>query len=171
LNYKSWNMDRLFLNELTKTDWESITRKFHNNLTDEVIAEAINKLPRNINGEKIKSKLINRRNQMLKSLPRYYRFLAKQVTIHGTKGAEVFELKGGRDSLAVTIKSKNTVVYKRTFYKKETKTIQLFGLGGQDDFVCEGIDKSGIDIQIDDNKKMDALAFEKHLHTYLRIKE
>lgn len=171
LNYKSWNMDRLFTNELKQADWKQIIDSFYSSVTDEVIAEAVNKMPRGIQGQKIKRKLMRRRNHMVKSLPRYYQFLAKQVIIHGTKDGEIFELKGGRDSVTVTIRTKNEAVYKRTFYKKETTSIQLYGLGGRDDFACEGIEQSGIDIRIDDDDKMDASAFEKHLHTYLRIKD
>jgi hypothetical protein len=166
LNYKSWNMDRLFLNELTGNDWESISAKFHKNLSDSVITEAVNKLPSNISGEKIKRKLINRRNQMVKSLPRYYRFLAKSVTVPGTSGADVFDVKNDGDSVMVTLTSKKAVIYKRTFCKKETKKIHLIGLGGGDVYNCE---EPGIEVAID--KTTDAALYEEYLRTYLRIKE
>jgi hypothetical protein len=120
-----------------------------------------------INGSKIKTKLINRRNQMMTSVPRYYRFLSKHVIIHGTSQREVFDVKGMGDSVTISVSSNKTIIYKRTFYKKETKCIRLYGLGGDDVFNIGGAPR--IKVKVD--KNMDALSFEKHLRAYLRIKD
>ena len=45
LNYEERGIDRVFTNELTKTQWENITKELQQSLTDNVIETAVKKLP------------------------------------------------------------------------------------------------------------------------------
>lgn len=79
LNKKAWNLDRMFLNELQRSDWEAITRKFQGQVSDAVIETAVNKLPPEIlqtDGKEIKQKLKSRRDRLFESVIEYYTWLS-----------------------------------------------------------------------------------------------
>lgn len=179
LNFKEWNMDRLFTNELTAADWKRIVDRFCEGLTDAVIDSAVGKLPVEISGRQLRDKLVSRRNGLIADVIRYYWFMARSVVITGSDEAERVHITGNRDSVVISMGG-----FKRTFYSRETKLIELFLLGGDDKVVCEGAG-FGIDIRVDDgggndkvtgnlrviNSDMNAESREKDLRGYLKIRE
>ncbi len=174
LNNKSWNMDRLFLNKLNYADWKRIAQDFYDHVTPEVIDQAIKKLPPEIyaiSGKKLTDKLVQRRNGLVQNVLRYYRFLSRHVTVYGSSEPEVFTIKGNKDSVTVTVanKQRNTIVYARTFYATETKSIQLLPLGGNDVIDRKEIKGSKIKINIDTG--MNTGSYTAVLRDYLRIKK
>ncbi|HEX2535336.1 MAG TPA: hypothetical protein VHK69_16440 [Chitinophagaceae bacterium] len=153
LNYKSWRFDRLFLNELDRADWEEGIRSFQAALTDEVITEAVNRMPPEIaaiRGPFITSTLKTRRDGLVRQAMKYYRFLSHEVEVVGSEGSDYFEVEGDKGQLRVSVYTleasgdKGKKVYERTFRKKETNRIRLAGLGGNDRFVI----KKGTDTNI-----------------------
>ncbi|WP_162944866.1 hypothetical protein [Flavisolibacter nicotianae] len=142
LNGVAWSLDRLLLNELPKSEWVRIANTFQQNLTDDLIREAVKRMPAQeyaIHGEAITNKLLLRKKTLPEDVLRYYRFLAKEVTVYGTDKAERFELTGNSDSVTVTVRGKqkeDKIYYQRTFYTSETKKITLLGLDGDDLFVA-----------------------------------
>lgn len=195
LNLKSWNMDRLFLNSLSESDWKRIIQKFQSDLQEETITMAVNKLPGpvyDLSGKTIRDKLIHRRNGLLLNAIDYYRFLARQVIVNGTDDAEIYQFYGNKDSLTIEIydvKEKTKPLYKRTFYAHETSEIRVFALGGNDSFIGNKIAETGINIIVDDgkgndqhdsdcskyctieNSEMDAEAYKNVVYKQLRIKD
>ncbi len=155
-NIVAKDVDRLFMNNLNSTTWAGITKDFVEALPDEVIKEAVLKMPPEIyaiDGEKITNKLIARRDQMQKESKRYYRFLAEKVQILGSNKNEYFHLYPVNDSLKLdvfTYKNKDTsfLMYTRIFDKKETKELLIFGFGGNDVFKIDSNISNKIKIRL-----------------------
>ena len=165
LNFEERGIDRVFTNELTKTQWENIAKDLQQALTDDVIEKAVKKLPPEVfpfSGKKIIKDLKSRRDLLMKYAEQYYLFLSKEVEVIGTKGTDYFEVTRLNDSeTSVNLYNistdglKETVpYYSRTFLTNETKEIRLFGLSGNDVYKTEGKVNKGFKIKIvsGDNK-------------------
>ena len=89
LNYEERGIDRVFTNELTKTQWIDLAKELQSKLTDNVIEAALKKLPPEVfpfSAKKINRDLKSRRDQLVNYAIQYYLFLSKEVEIIGTKG-------------------------------------------------------------------------------------
>jgi len=158
-NYEERGIDRLFTDQLTLEDWKSIALNLQESLPDTVIERSVKQLPPEIyaiSGTGIISKLKARRTKLVDNATAYYRFLAKEVEVPGTKRDEHFEVKRLNDTLtSVKIYSLNqegikndTPFYSRDFNSNETKEIRLFGLSGKDTYSLDGNVNKGIKISI-----------------------
>jgi hypothetical protein len=157
LNYKSWKFDQMFLNDLDAHEWERVTREFTTRLTDQVIAEAVKKLPPEIyvlGGTKIELKLKSRRNSLQTNIMKYYAFLSKIVHVNGSNENEIFQVTGISDSIKITVfrqgtqGKRDTKIYERKFKQGETYLIYLMGYKGADKFVIDPSAKSKIKIHM-----------------------
>jgi hypothetical protein len=145
LNYKSWQFDQVFLNELDRSEWEKIASEFTRNLSDSVIHSAIMRLPPEIyqlRGPFIEKRLRSRRDGLVKNVMKYYSFQAANVTVYGTDETEYFYVRRAGDKIEVSVyKNKRTAdssqIYQRVFDPGETRTIYLVGLKGHDHFRIE----------------------------------
>ncbi|CAN5200619.1 metallophosphoesterase [soil metagenome] len=143
-NWEERDLDRFFMNELTETDWKNIIQEFQNKMTDAVIDDAVKKLPPEIyaiDGKMITEKLKGRRNVLMNEGMKYYRFISREVTVHGTNDAEYFQVSNTTDNKVQVLmrKRKKTsepgaIVYNRVFDPSVTKEIRLFGLNNDDHF-------------------------------------
>ncbi len=142
MNCEERGLDRLLTNQLNRADWENVAKELQQSLTDNVIENAVKKLPPEIfaiSGNKIISDLKSRRNHLLEYATKYYLFLSKEVEIVGSTGSDYFEIKRLNDNeTAVNIYNINkegikedSAYYSRIFLTSETKEIRLFGLSGQ----------------------------------------
>lgn len=158
LNMNGIHLDRNFTTRLLLTDWLEAAEELQDVLTDDAIATAFREIPDaiyNISGKEIMAKLKQRRADLRKYAKAYYKFLAEQVDITGTKDKEIFEVtRVNNDSTTVTLYKAgkydlwNNIVYQRTFLRPETKEIRLFGLDGDDEYNIKGNTKRGITIRI-----------------------
>lgn len=159
LNYEERGLDRFFINELTKIQWQQIATELQQSLTDSVIESSVKKMPPPIfaiSGEKIIAALKSRRNHLVEYATEYYLFLAKEVEIVGTKGTEYFNVKRINDKetevKVFNINKKGVKeeqpYYSRIFLTSETKEVRLFGLSGNDVYATEGKVSNGIKIKI-----------------------
>lgn len=158
-NYEQRGLDRFFLNELNKKQWDSIAKGLQYSLTDSVIENSVRQLPPEIfaiSGRKIISNLKSRRNHLLEYADQYFLFLAKETEIIGTKGRDYFNIKRLNDNeTSVNIfdikkdgDKEGSPYYSRTFLTNETKEIRLFGLSGNDVYHTEGKVSNGLKIRI-----------------------
>lgn len=155
LNHKSWEFDRLFLNELNRNDWETIIKSVQSSLTDDVIHTAIMKLPPAIyalNGPTLEAKLKGRRNDLLLEGIKYYHFLSRYAKVNGTNEAEVFVVSSAGDSLRVEVydqknNTRGRKIYERVFIPSETGQVTLLGYGGNDQFLVDDKTRSDIRVQ------------------------
>jgi hypothetical protein len=158
LNYQAVHLDRRFLNELNLGSWIETAEWLTEEISDQIIDDAINDMPQQItqlNGDVIISKLKSRRNKLTEFAREYYMILAKEADVVGTGHPELFLIeKHEGDSVTVTVFTldkegiKDGIYFRRTFYYSETKEIRLFGLGGDDQFEITGNATGRIKIRI-----------------------
>lgn len=169
LNYKSWQFDRIFLNELDRREWENIIRSVQASLTDEVIHRAVRNMPPpvySISGATLESKLKSRRNELLEAGLEYYEFLSRYATVNGTNEAEYFVVSGRNDSLLVQVydekdNQRGRKIYERVFNPSETHLLALQGYGGKDQFVVEENVRSGIKLELRGGESADTYHIRK----------
>lgn len=155
LNFKSWQFDKTFLNELDAAMWKKNITLFRKQLPDETIRAAVKNLPPEIytiDGKSLEEKLISRRNTLLENAMKYYGFISATVTVFGTEEKEMFTVSGDKN-IVVTVyrgseRKPSEKIYERTFDPDETGYIYLEGLGGDDQFVIEQTASSKIKIKI-----------------------
>ena len=150
--------DRTFMNEPDWEDWEEQIEFLQENLTDEVIDQAIAEWPEEVEkmtGERVRKGLIARRADMPRYARELYLFLSKEVEVTGSDKHEYFlveHLSEAETKVTVRKREKDgkieQVIYKRTFKSDETKEVRLYGLDGEDVFEVEGVDNPGIKIRI-----------------------
>lgn len=152
------HFDRYFLNQMDLGDWMKQAKYLKENLTDAAIDEAFEAWPDTIfalGADEIKEKLRSRREYLPKMAETMYRFLARNVDVTGTEKADKFKVERHRDG-SVTVRvydldskgKKKDKYYERAFYRKETREIRLYGMGGDDEFELDGKSKRGIKIRI-----------------------
>jgi len=159
LTFSGRYLDRRFLPDLEYERWRKITEAFLAKLTDEVIVQAVKKLPPEIyanSGEALTKKLLDRRAVMRKASDQYYRHIVKFVdlkTSHEGEWAEISRQSNGDVEIAIYARDKNRgeksgePFYRRLFKKGETKEIRLYLLGGNDRAVLQG-EGEGITVRV-----------------------
>ena len=143
LSIAARNLDRNFLNKLTKDQWLSLARQVQTNLTDQVIETAVNKIPPEVfakSGKEIIDKLKSRRNQIVEVAEEYYHVLSKEVAITGSDKRELVKITSEGDSTVINLSkiSNEKPLYHRTFHKSETDAINIFALDGRDSVIVKG---------------------------------
>lgn len=150
-------VDRSFLTGLSRQQWIDMAKELQTRVTDEVIEEAIQRLPPesfHIEGESIIAKLKARKLNLVDLAERYYEVLAKEVDVVGSDKKEEFEVKrlenGNTDvsMFKVSKKGKKELIYHRVFLRNETKEIRLYGLDGKDKFTITGTARKGTMLRV-----------------------
>jgi hypothetical protein len=178
-NDKARDFDRYFLNELSEDDWKKQIAYVQAHLTDSLIYRALHRLPPNIyqlSGPEIAHNLIARRNILEKQALRYYRFLAKTVSIPGSDKRERLEISHeahGRLRVTSTkIKKDGTtgdVLYQRTFDPSVTRELRIYGQGGEDSFAVTGTDRSRIRVRLIGGADNDAFTVDPGLRQKTKL--
>ena len=158
LGFQSRHFDRSFLNGLSEDDWISMAVELKSLISDEIITEAIDRLPdeiKSLNKEFYKKSLIARRDDLPRYAGEYYKHLSKFIDVVGTDKKELFEVTRRNDNtLHVSLfkldkeNRKNDLLYDRIFKANETKEVRLFGLDGKDQFEVKGHQANGPLIRI-----------------------
>ncbi len=177
-NYEQRNLDRTFANQMSFEDWKQVASELQASLTDEVIDQAVKQMPSEsyaVSGEKIAKTLKNRRSHISEWADTYYHFIAQEVDIIGSEKHEHFDIKRINDEQTqVNIyklnkegKSKNQLLYTRTFNKDETSEIRLYGLKGNDVFTVDGETKGGIKLRLIGGIEKDSITINSaNIHVY-----
>lgn len=136
LTYMGRNLDKLILPQLSWDDWKNITDSVAASLSDSVIADAVKQLPRGSydkDGQFIEAALKQRRDQLKSASRKFYKMINKEVYVFGSDNDEMITLdrdeKGG---VTITVSSAGSTVFSRTFLPSATKTIRIYGFGGND---------------------------------------
>jgi len=158
LNYNARFFDRYFLNEMDRTHWLEQARILQQKLPNEVINQAFYRWPKpiyDLNASEIKDKLRVRRDKLPEFAMRYYKHMARSVDVTTTDKKEKFSIQRLNDRLTkVTIYAVDEdgeidfERYKRTFDRKETREVRLYGLKGDDIFEISGNVRTGTLIRI-----------------------
>jgi hypothetical protein len=153
-NLSATMLDRKFTNALSESDWKNIIVNVQYLLPDSVILQSLQKMPGEIynsSGNFLYERLCARRNDMLRSGLKYYKKLNKEVTITGTDQPEIFTInKTGHNTTIVTAQALNELrqpadtLYYKIFDHVVTHEINIYGAGGNDQFVYAGKTKNRI---------------------------
>ncbi len=146
LTLHGWEQDRWLLPALEWTDWVEVVAEIQANLTDAVIAEAVDRLPPEyeaLDGERLRTDIEGRRDHLPEIARRFYAHLAREVDVRLSDGVErVRVVHGDDDRMRVTVASQggdpSAPIFDRTFDPDETKEVRLYLGGGADDVVVEG---------------------------------
>jgi hypothetical protein len=168
-NFPARYLDHRFLNELSLEQWISVTKELQQALTNEVIETAINQLPKEvfpISGNELIAKLKSRRDHLEDYATKYYKFLAEEVDLAGTKKNEFFDIKRIDDEqTSVSIykitkegKTKSTPFYSRIFKNDETKELRIYGIAGNDKYNIDGKVNDAIKVRIIGGVEKDSIA-------------
>ena len=165
------------MNNLGEKQWKQALAKFKTNLTDEVITNAIKKLPPpiySIRGQQIIDDLKNRRDQIAdKEGLNYYNFLSKEVDIVGSNKKEYFKISKADNGLHVTVykrtteKDSGSVMFDRIFKEDQTKEIRLYGLNNEDVFDIDENVKSKINLRIIGGRGNDTFNIKGKVENYV----
>lgn len=165
LTYSANNTDRRFLNQLTKTEWDSIALDIKQLLSDEVIENALKKMPGSFykhSANYIRNALIKRRDNLLEAAEDYYSNIMEYARLYGTSKREYVEVIRNDDaSVDVRMYSlsesamKNDQIFYRRYFENETKEIRIILDEGDDIVHLSGDVDESIDVIIDGGNGVD----------------
>lgn len=151
MKWSTWSarfFDEAFLNEMTWADWENEALFIKHNLTDSIIDAAFAVWPKRVQeltGGPIKSYLKQRRDDMVDIARRRYVLLAKEVDVYGTDERELFEIdRENYKQVRVRVfelskkGEKKEKLFERVFECAATQVINVYGIGGDDEFRVSG---------------------------------
>ncbi len=157
----SWNgrgLDRRYLNALSRDDVQRVAREVQAALTDEVLEDAVGRLPENYRaevGERLLASLRTRRDGLARLADEFYRLLAGWPDIDLTdedESVDVERLSDGRLRVAAFDlrdgERRALPWYERTFEPEFTREVRLYLRGGDDDIRVFGDGPSTIRVRI-----------------------
>ncbi len=166
-NYIPRYFDRPVLTQLSRADRRALADSVQASLTDSVLAAGLRQWPDSIyrlSGPTILAKLQAHRAHLPEWADQYYRFLAQDVEVVGSDGAEEFEVlrqDDARTQVTVYELSKTgkrrAMRYQRMFQTAETQEIRLYGQGGADVFVLRGAVQHGPVVRVVGGEGTDTL--------------
>ncbi|MFH5884798.1 metallophosphoesterase [Halalkalibaculum sp. DA3122] len=159
LTMNSLALTRRFTNQLTRREWMSIARDVTDALTNEIIKEAVGRLPQEVQlaaADRIEHVMRVRRDQLPEIAGRYYELISKVVDVVGSHKKEFFEIErldNDRTRVRVFKRSEKEEpdrkpYYQRTFYPSETREVRIYGMGDDDEFEIKGAAGSSILVRI-----------------------
>jgi hypothetical protein len=157
LTWSGRHLDRRFLVAVEKPAWDSITVLIQTQLTDNVIENAVQRMPPEWfakDGERMIYMLKARRDKLHLASAEYYALISKYVSIYASDKAEFAEINRMDDKqVAVRIYKKDKKAggkkglpfYHRVFQTDETKEIRIDLLAGDDTAIIRGeVDRSSL---------------------------
>ena len=170
-------LDRRFLTEINYQTWDSIAVFIQNKLTDEVIENAVKKLPPDyykIASSELLFKLKSRRDKLREISDKFYYRINKYVDIYCSEEndyAEVKRLSGESTEVNIYKKSKSGHKKERLYHKVFDNNIldelRIYLNDGDDKCVVSGVVDSGPDIRIIGGKGKDDLQDSSIVKGYL----
>lgn len=165
LNRAARPMDKSLLVYLGEQDFRQIADSLRQALTDPVIAEALQVWPREVyalSGTEFQQKLQSRREQLPRVAEEFYRQLARDVELPGTDEAERFVVEtAGPWQVRVRVFAllpdghAGRLIGQRLFDARQTASISLFGLGGNDEFQLVGLPDRRLRVHLYDGQGQD----------------
>lgn len=143
LMFDSWDIDRRLLTRLDAAAFEAVARRMQEALSDAVIDDAVAQLPeayRKVDGPRLRPALRARRDGLVAQAQGFHRFLAEEVDVRASTGADVVEVEHGESSLLVRVRAADdeTAYFERRFDAGDTDEVRLQLLGGGDRVTLKG---------------------------------
>lgn len=163
-NQVPYNMDLAFLPKATEKDWLEQARYIEESLTDAEIEKAFNTLPKEVidgTTDHIKKQLKIRKKHLEKYARKYYKVMLRTVLVTGTEKNDRFVVtRSGRTTKVEVFRikkdGKEDKILDRAYQCPETKSLWIYGLGGDDNFEVTG--KGNIRIRLLGGPDMDSYA-------------
>ena len=170
-------MDRALIQNYGKEAWIAEAEFIQKQVTEEIIDAAFRDLPEEVQDKtslEIKENLKGRNKNIVKIAEEYFDYLAKLQTVTGTNKEDYFDitrLPDGKTNIKVfRIKDgeKENLLVDRTFDKKETKEIWVYGLDDKDVFEVSGNGNNPIFIRLIGGQNKDTYIFKngKNIKVY-----
>lgn len=146
-NVSATGLDRSLLQNVGKETWKEQAEFIKENMTDEVIEKAFQKLPPetyNETTEELIEKVKARRDNIVDIALRYYDHFADLAIITGTDKddfVDVTRMKGGKTKIKISRNKdgeRGEVVSEKVYHKDETDEIWLYALDDDDEILVEG---------------------------------
>lgn len=169
LTWTGRHLDRRFLSSLDKKQWDSVTAFLKNKLSDEVIENAIKRMPPQMyakRGGYLLNMLIKRRDNLHEAAEDFYYAYSDVIDIYGSNKKEYAEIKRVNDNEVrvnlykidkQTGSKKGEPFYSRTFNREHTSEIRIHLLDGDDITVIEGNTDESILIRVTGGEGKDKL--------------
>ncbi|MBP2830748.1 metallophosphoesterase [Aquimarina sp. U1-2] len=170
MNIAAKRLDRTLLQNSGREEWQRQAKYIQDHLTDAVIDSAFKNVPPEAEGkdlDAIKKNLKGRRQHILDIANRYYDFLTSVSIVTGTDKDDFFDIRRMKDGKTRIVVSriidgkKAKVIRDKTFDKKDTKTIWIYGLDDDDVFESSGIADNPIRIRVIGGQNNDIYRFNK----------
>lgn len=181
ITWEGRHLDRRLLSSLDKTAWDSVALFMQNNITDDIIVNAVKQMPPeyfNLEGEHLISKLKSRRDQLVEAAEEHYLWVSKYVDIYCSNKNEVAEVIRENNLLtSVSIfkrdkksgKKKGNALYARTFHNTITEDIRIHLQGGDDIATVTGEVDEGCRIIIVGGEGKDELIDQSKVNGYFSL--
>lgn len=183
LKTETWaarHLDRFLLSSLDKEQWMMLGNDLQKTMNDSLIDLAIQQFPDAtipLAGNTIGVKLKTRRDELPTGIEKYYKLLSKNVDVVGSNKAEYFKIKqllNGNLEVSMYDKDKSDSIsgsplYNRVFIPGETKSVNVYGLDGNDLMMVEGPSVNSIQLRLftgKGNDKVTNLAGGNKIHIY-----
>lgn len=148
-------LDRELLSGLGRDTWVGVARDLQARLTDEVLDEAVARMPaphRDRIGTGVADALRQRRDGLVAFAESWYAVLAEDVDVYATDEEELAIATFGADgSVRLTLApaeddgtAAGPPFFDRTFFPAETDEVRLYLRGGEDHFVSSGDAQGGV---------------------------
>lgn len=167
-NKQAYALDLALLPNTEEKNWAKQANFMQEQLTNDLINAAFLKMPYELQDEttsKLKLHFRNRLKKLNETARSYHKLLEKKAIVVGTQKNDVIvitRLSKGRTVVVVYdgMKTPNNIVFEKTFRKKSTKEIWLFGLEGNDEFSVEGKEKKSIRLRLIGGLNQDSYVIE-----------
>ncbi|MCD7936703.1 MAG: hypothetical protein LUG98_07570 [Tannerellaceae bacterium] len=146
-NKLGYTLDVALTPESNEEDWVQQANYLKEVLTDPVIDEAFTRIPESIRAEEtghVRESLKKRRDQLDELAREYYRILQQNPSLTATQKDDLIRIdRSDKDSVHIYMYDLHTdkEIFHKTYSKKTTDEIWLYGLNGNDRFEVTG--KSG----------------------------
>lgn len=151
----TWNgrdLDRRFLTGLERPVWDSMAALLKSRLTDQVIADAVRKLPPEfypMDGPRLERTLKARRDKIDQMAVKYYKHLAAMVDVYGSEQVDSAHVVRETDgTTTVTLAHQGKEYYRRRFDADDTDDVRIYLRGGNDMAVVMGADRDDPNVRI-----------------------
>ncbi|WP_233570516.1 MULTISPECIES: hypothetical protein [Prosthecochloris] len=159
LTWSGRALDRRIFPLVSREEWMQRATELRQMLTDELISEAVGRMPAAMyeaEGAVLEENLRSRRDLLPEAATELFRIYAQDVDLYGSDDAEyasITRLRDGRVELAMyDLNSDGTYdpesLFQRVFDPSDTREVRLYMLGGDDIVRVNGSPAHGIDLRV-----------------------
>ncbi|WP_374445983.1 metallophosphoesterase [Epilithonimonas sp.] len=155
-NREPYPLDLAFTKNSDEKTWLEEAKFIQENLDENTIRKAFDNLPKEVQdktSEDLMRKLLIRKNDLQVYAKDYYNFLSRRVLLAGTNKKDKFlisRLPSGETEVKIyrTKKSGEELISSKTYSKKQTREIWIYGLSDDDTFIVKGDKGNNIRIRL-----------------------